>query len=127
MKVNINYKELIIKIGKKSSNLKKFDIINKISENSFGADLNEIHIKYEIKKLKYKKLKILGNSFVENNCNNCQIIYNGKIFNLLKEIKIDKIIKIKGIIIIKLKGIKTIKLANGFFSRCDSVTFLINF
>ena len=115
MKVNINYKELIIKNGKEEPKHKKFDIIYEISENSLGVDLNEIHIKYGIKKLKDKNLKILGNCFVKNNCNNCRIIYNGKILNLMKEIKVNKIIKIKEIIIIKLRGLKTIKLANDFF------------
>ena len=117
MKVNINYKELIIKIRKKEPK----DIINEIKENSLGIDLNEIHMKYEIKESENKELKILGDIFVKNNCNNCQIIYYGKIFNLLEKIKINKIMKIKGIIIIKLRGIKTIKHVEFFFSGCRSL------
>ena len=47
MKLKIENRELILKYRKK---INLYEIKDKICENTMGMNLNEIHIKYEIKK-----------------------------------------------------------------------------
>ena len=60
MKIKFEEKELIIKYKKK--NILK-EIYDKIFEDTMGMNLNEIHIKYEIKN-EYNKLRIFGDTFI---------------------------------------------------------------
>ena len=111
MKINVEKRELIIKYRK---NKYQKDIYDRICENTMGLNLNEIHIKYEIKK-EDNKLRIFGDTFIENNYNNCKIILNGKVIDLVSHLDI-KIMKInKKLIEIKLRGIKNIIFANTMF------------
>ena len=110
-------RELIIK-NRKNKRLK--NIYEKLCENTMGMNLNEIHIKYEIKN-KDEKIRIFGNKFVNNNYNNCKIILNGKKYNLISHLDIkDRIINGK-LLVIKLRGIKSIKNAGDLFSECSSL------
>ena len=121
MKIKMDDKELIIKY--KSKKVYK-DIYDKICENTMGINLNEIHIKYKIKK-EDNKIRIFGNKFIHMNYNNCKILWNYKIYNLishldLKHTKTKFVSEIK----IKLKGIKRIKIAKEMFSNCSSLKSL---
>ena len=64
MKIKIGYRKLIIKY----SNNSIINIYDRICENSMGINLNEIRMKYEIKK-EDKKLRIFGDEFIKNNIN----------------------------------------------------------
>ena len=86
MKINVEDKELIIKYKK---NKYQKDIYDRICENTMGINLNEIHIKYEIKK-EENKLRIFGDLFIKNNYNNCNIILIGKVYNLVSHLDIKK-------------------------------------
>ena len=88
-----------------------------------GINLNEIHIKYEIKK-EDKKIRILGYTFIKNNYNNCKIILNGKVYDLVSDLDIKKMKINKKIIEIKLRGIKNIKFANKMLFKCSSLKSL---
>ena len=66
MKINVENRELIIKYRK---NKYQKDIYDRICENTMGINLNEIHIKYEIKK-EDNKLRIFGDTFIKYNYNN---------------------------------------------------------
>ena len=61
MKINVENRELIIKYKK---NKYQKDIYDRICENTMGINLNEIYIKYEIKK-EYNKLRIFGDKFLK--------------------------------------------------------------
>ena len=65
--MNIKYedRELVIKYKKNKNHKEIYDIICK---NTMGINLNEIHIKYEIKK-EDNKLRIFGDEFVALNNN----------------------------------------------------------
>ena len=85
MKINVEDRELIIKYRK---NKYQKDIYDRICENTMGINLNEIHIKYAIKK--ENKIRIFGEKFVYNNYNNCKIILNGKVNDLVSHLDIKK-------------------------------------
>ena len=118
MKINVEDRKIIIKYRKyKYQN----DIYDRICENTMGINLNEIHIKYEIKK-DNNKLRIFGDTFIKNNYNNCKIILNGKKLNIKSELELKNRKKKK--IEIKLRGIKNIIYANGMFYGCSSLKSL---
>ena len=85
MKINVEDRELIIKYRNKYQK----DIYDRICENTMGINLNEIHIKYEIKK-EDNYLRIFGDKFIKYNNNNCKIILNGKVYNLVSHLDIKK-------------------------------------
>ena len=78
MKINVENRELIIKYRK---NKYQMDIYDRICENTMGINLNEIHIKYKIKK-EDKVIRIFGDRFINYNYINCKIVWNYKIYNL---------------------------------------------
>ena len=117
MKINIESRELIIK-SRRNQNFK--NIYYKICENTIGMNINEIHIKYRIKK-NNNKYRIFGKNFVQNNYNNCKIILNGKIYNLVADLEIKNCNKKKDIFEIKLRGIKNIIIASEMFFECSSL------
>ena len=86
MKINVEDRELIIKYRK---NKYQKDIYDRICENTMGINLNEIHIKFKIKK-EDNKLRIFGDTFIKNNYNNCKIILNGKVYDLVSHLDIKK-------------------------------------
>ena len=106
MKIKMDDKELIIKY--RSRKVYK-DIYDKICENTMGINLNEINIKYKVKK-ENNKIRIFGDTFIYNNYNNCKIIWNNKKYNLVSHLKLEKMNENKNLIEIKLRGIKNIIL-----------------
>ena len=120
MKINIEKRELIIKYRK---NKYQKDIYDRICENTMGINLNEIYIKYEIKK-EDNKLRIFGDVFIEYNNNNCKIILNGKVYDLVSHLNIKKMKKNNKLIEIKLRGIKNIIFANEMLFECSSLKSL---
>ena len=118
MKIKIEDKELIIKYRNK----KRFsEIYDKICENTMSINLNEIHIKYKIKR-EDNKIRIFGDKFIYHNYNNCKIVWNNKKYNLISHLELKN--KNKNWIEIKLKGIKSIKLAEEIFKNCLSLKSL---
>ena len=113
-------RELIIK-NRKNKRLK--NIYEKLCENTMGMNLNEIHIKYEIKN-KDEEIRIFGNKFVYNNYNICKIILNNKIYNLISHLNLKKMKNKKKFIEIKLRGIKSIIFAQEMFYECSSLKSL---
>ena len=120
MKFKIEDRELLIKSRKKKG-LK--DIYDKISENTMGINLNEIHIKYEIKK-EDNQIRIFGDKFVYYNNEHCKIIFMDKIYNLRSHLVLKKIKRNKKIFEIKLRGIKNILFAKEMFYECVSLKSL---
>ena len=120
MKINVEDKELIIKY--RSKKVYK-DIYDKICENTMGINLNEIHIKYKIKK-EYNKIRIFGDTFIHYNYNNCKIVWNSKIYNLVSHLNLKKININNNMIEIKLRGIKSIIYAQEMFFNCLSLKSL---
>ena len=118
MKINVEDRELIIKYRK---NKYHKDIYDRICENTMGINLNEIHIKYEIKK-EDNKLRIFGDTFIYNNYNNCKIIWNYKKYNLVSHLDLKEINK--KFIEIKLRGIKSIIFVNKMLFECSSLKSL---
>ena len=49
---------------------------NKLNNNNYKINKNEIIVKYEIKK-QDKKIKIFGNEFIKNNNKNFEFYING--------------------------------------------------
>ena len=81
---------------------------------------DEININYKIDES--KKIQIFGETFVENNKNNCKIIYNGNEYNLNAFFDTDKIsMDEEKILKIKLKGINNITDMSYLFDNCKSL------
>ena len=120
MKINIEDRELIIKYRK---NKYQNGIYDRICENTMGINLNEIHIKYKTKK-EDNKIRLFGDKFIYYNYNNCKIILNGKVYDIVSHFDIKKMKINNKIIEIKLRGIKNIILANGMFYECSSLKLL---
>ena len=70
-------------------------------------NINEINIIYENKE-KEKEIRIFGDFFVNNNKNNCKIIYDNKYYELNELFDIKSIKDSKDIIEIKLIKINNI-------------------
>ena len=77
MKIEIENRELIIK-NRQKKDLK--DIYDNICENILGMNLNEIHIKYELKE-EDNNIRLFGDFFRNFNYN-CKIIFNSRIHNI---------------------------------------------
>ena len=105
-----------------------FSNILKIKEMMVNSEelLNCIILKYKIKETD-KKIKILGEDFIENNNEKCKIINNKKEFDLSEyfDLEINKEFN-KNILEIKLTGIKNITNAYGMFSGCSSLISLVD-
>ena len=72
MKIKLEDKELIIKYRNK----KGFsEIYDKVCENTIGININEIHIKYKIKR-EDNKIRIFGDKSIYHNYYNCKIVWN---------------------------------------------------
>ena len=120
MKIKVEEREIIIK---NRENKYHREIYDKICENTLGMNLNEIHIKYIIKK-NDSELKIFGDDFVINNYNNCKFLLNGKKYNLVAYLYIKKRYINKNVVEIKLRGIKNIISAKAMFFNCSSLKSL---
>jgi len=86
-------------------------------------NLNEIHIKYEIKK-EDNTLRIFEDIFIKYNYNNCKIILNGKVYDLVSHLDINKMKMNNKLIEIILRGIKNIIFANEIFFEFSSLKSL---
>ena len=113
MFVKLYNRELII--NKKNNNCQFRNVYKKIFEESMGINLNEINLKYKVKKGE-SKVNIFGSSFVEKNKHKCKIIYNDKESELVSILKVKNNNKNK--IKIKLKGIKNLTDVSEMFSGC---------
>ena len=84
------------------------------------AFYDEININYKIDES--KKIQIFGEPFVENNKNNCKIVYNGNEYNLNAFFDIDNIsMDEEKILKIKLKGIRNITDMSHMFDNCSKL------
>ena len=80
----------------------------------------EIEIFYKPKKDNIEKLRIFGNSFVENNINKCKILYNSIEYDLKEYFgDIKKSYNNKDNFSIKLKGINNITDLSNMFEGCS--------
>ena len=123
---NKSHEDNMINDESKINDIKNND--NKISEfenNKNDDSCNEIIIFYYINQ-KDEKIKIFGEKFVENNKDNCTIIYDEKEAGLFSEFYLDQNIKNKGVLEIKLKKINTITNMNSMFKDCSSLISLID-
>ena len=98
-------------------NEKLNEIYNKIN-TKFN---DEITIQYIIKE-NQKEIKLFGNTFVENNKDNCKIIISGKEIELKEKIELNNITN--NILEIKLKGISNINDMSFMFDGCSSLNSL---
>ena len=75
-----------------------------------------------------KKIKIFGQKFVYNNKTNCEIIYDGKYYDLEIYFDVDKYCKNLNVdtIEIKLTGISKIKDISGIFAGCKTLVSIPN-
>ena len=83
---------------------------------------NYISCEYKINN-KNEKLLIFGLGFVGKNENNCKIVYEDKVINLIEKIKIEENYN-KNKLEVKLVGIKNIIDASFMFAQCNSLLSL---
>ena len=96
----------------------KFEnIINIYKKTEFHDEITMI---YNINN--NEKIKILGKQFVENNKNNCKILYKNKEYELTEEFDTKNINKDK--LEIKLKGINNVTSIKYLFYECKSLELL---
>ena len=96
----------------------KFEnIINIYKKTEFHDEITMI---YNINNK--EKIKILGKQFVENNKNNCKILYKNKEYELTEEFDTKNINKDK--LEIKLKGINNVTSIKYLFYECKSLELL---
>ena len=75
--------------------------------------INEIKIIYKSPNNNSSKTKIFGYKFVDNNKDNCKIIFNNKQYDLVEELNLENINKIK---LTRIKGITDMSY---MFYKCD--------
>ena len=73
-----------------------------------------------------KNIKLFDYTFVDNNKDNCNIIYKDKEYDLDDYFDFDKNYNNKDLITIKLKGINHITNMNYMFFECDSLISIKN-
>jgi len=121
--INLNgYNEIFMKdideIIKVKNTKKKFLMICQIYEKMKFK--NEINIKYKIND-NCNKIKIFGNTFVNNNKNNYLMYINGTKFNLNPFINLKEIELKDSILELKLKEIKESTNISSMFYECNSL------
>ena len=122
----INNKQIENKFIQSNKNITlKKQILIKKSVKDFRENSNEINIEYKIDKNE-KNIIIFGHDFVENNKNNCKIIFNNKVQELVEYINITNYKVKEGILKIKLKGINNIKNMSSMFCGCLSLSSISN-
>ena len=129
----IEFKKYNINITKDIKEIIKSDNINDKFNNLMEIYLkmnpiDEITILYKKtqdennKEESENNIKLLGEEFVQNNKNNCKLIYQGKEFELKSFLELDKKnIKKDEVIKIKLKGIRKITNMSNMFINCPSL------
>ena len=120
--IGINKKNLNIGINIKyiiQEFIKKYNE-NKEAKNEIKNKINEFNIIYSINK-NDKQIKIFDETFVNNNKNNCKIIFLGNEIQLTDYIDISKIKGNYKTLEIKLIEIKTISNMSNMFYNCKSL------
>ena len=121
---------LIKQFNEKYQNLNKNIINNEDIENKEKInnhkietyniiDIITINYKINFAKIIFKKLKIFGDKFVENNKNFCKIIINDKEYELTSTLNLKNIIIDNYIVEIKLKGINNITNMSNMINECE--------
>ena len=103
-------------INRENNFKNKINFIFDISDKIGILNKDEITLIYMIG-TNDNSIKIFDSEFVNNNKNNCKILYENKEYELMEIFQIDNI-KNKEKLIIKLKGIKKITNANKMFYEC---------
>ena len=108
-------------------------IVREININQINSEKSEkileekddtIEIKYKINN-DSKLIKIFGHDFVENNRENCKILYKNKEYDLQSVFNIENIEeKDNNILNIKLKGINNITNLSCMFYKCSELLSL---
>ena len=108
----ININDINQKFNKILNLYNKMENKNNIKEESYKKSENnencdEITIIYKISDddFKNKKLEIFGKKFVENNKDICNILYQGKSYELSQDFDLSNYIENNTLLEIKLKGI----------------------
>ena len=121
--INIDNNDLIKEIDEI---INENDINNKIkkiieiSNKTNNDNFDEITLIYNIDKNE-NKVKLFGSDFVNNNKDNCNIIYEGKNLELMEYFNLKNFSDISNSLIIKLKGINQINNADNMFYECSSL------
>ena len=113
----------IDKINDEVQNDKKINYIINLYNKLTGK--NKKIIKYAIK-IEKKKVKIFGKHFVNNNKDNCKIIYEKKEYNLMEYFDINDYKDNKNILEIELKLINNLTDMSYMFDNCESLIYLAN-
>ena len=87
--------------------------------NEYEINKDEITIIYRIKDK--NKLRVFGKHFVENNKNQCKILYDNKEYDLNEYFNIDNIKYTDDLFEIKLKGINNITDMSNMLFHCQSL------
>jgi len=95
------------------------NICNKIFIKEKQFDNDELTLIYKINKNE-DKIKIFGKEFVNNNKNNCKILYEGLEYKLQEYFPINRL-QNKDTLKIKLIGINSITNMNNIFYECSSL------
>ena len=99
-------------------NIKKEIKFNHQSTKENSNINNIITIKY---KININEVKIFGKEFVNNNKDNCLILYKNKKYHLTEFLLINKLIKDEEIFEIKLEVINNLINLGDMFDNCDSL------
>ena len=117
-----NILNLYNKIKNKEEFINNNDNSNKMNNNKEFSN-NEIILRYNINDAKDNKIKIFGKDFVNNNKNNCKILCENKLYELIEYFDISNYNN-KDILEIKLQGINHITNASSMFSSTNSLSSL---
>jgi surface protein len=149
------YSDIIDNFDKNNINFQILNNINEISSykniilNDIDTIMNEINndnkinslmnlynqlneknkniIKYKINKKEELNVKIFGNKFVNNNVENCKILYKNKEYDLMEYFDISQCQIDKDILELELKIIKNLTDMSNMFEGCSSLIYLSNF
>jgi len=126
MKEKINYiLNLYNKIENKIENKMKYN--NNNNDNNEQMNINEfkngITLKYNINSeyIKDNQIKIFGKDFVKNNKNNCKILCENKIYELIEYFNISNYNNKNNELEIKVLGLNNITDASYMFHQCNSL------
>ena len=120
MNYNNNFLNKIDAINNDPNIRNKFNSILDIYENMTTEDYHQIKIIYKINK-NDEFIKIFGTDFVNNNKNNCKIIYEDKEYDLEEKFDLKNVDKNKDILEIQLKGIMNVTTMYTLFYGCTSL------
>ena len=121
----ISKKSDIIETANKISNeillINKINIIYDIFKKFNIKENNEITINYSIKDKKENEIRIFNSLFVQNNKNNCKIIYDDNEYELQEIFNVENIKNENDILTISLRGIRNITSMDNIFNDCSTL------